>query len=84
MTSKFQHGDLARDVVTGFEGVVTGHADYITGCDQYLLSPRSKSADEKKDSFWLDENRLELVEPSVVNLAENSVVKGAGEQAPIK
>lgn len=58
-------GDKVRDVITGFEGIVTGHAEYVTGCDQYLLQPQIK-AEAKDATFpeprWFDENRLSVVE----------------------
>ncbi len=28
---------IVKDKITGFSGKVTGHADYITGCDQFLV-----------------------------------------------
>ena len=39
---KLEHGQLAQDKITGFTGMVTGHSDYMTGCDQYLLQPPCK------------------------------------------
>jgi hypothetical protein len=35
-------GRRGRDVITGFEGVITGHVAYLTGCNQYLLAPPAK------------------------------------------
>ena len=46
-----------RDVITGFSGVVTGRAEYLTGCRQYLLQAKSK--DHKGgEAIWFDEDRL--------------------------
>ncbi|EPN30018.1 hypothetical protein A245_46208, partial [Pseudomonas syringae pv. actinidiae ICMP 19096] len=36
-------GKKARDKISGFEGVITGRAQYLTGCDQYVLSPAAKN-----------------------------------------
>ncbi|RDJ05272.1 hypothetical protein [Rhizobium grahamii] len=47
-------GAFASDRITTFSGVVTGRATYITGCDQYLISPKSGDKDPK----WIDEQRL--------------------------
>ena len=53
-------GQIARDKITGFKGVLTGHANYLTGCDQYLLSPKCKEDGSHIDGRWFDEGRLEV------------------------
>lgn len=80
-------GDSAKDKITGFEGVVTGRAEYLTGCDQYVLQPKCK--DDSSGSYpsaeWFDEGRLVLIVKSVVS--EESVrgsKKGSDYSAPIK
>lgn len=47
-------GLKARDKITGFEGVITGRAQYLTGCDQYVLVPPVKDGQVQK-SEWFDE-----------------------------
>lgn len=37
-------GRKVRDKVTGFEGIVTGRATYLTGCDQYSRLSATASA----------------------------------------
>jgi len=56
----FQHksGFEAHDVVTGFKGIITGRADYITGCHQYLLSPQECKDGKPVESQWFDEDRI--------------------------
>lgn len=68
---RFELGATARDVITGFEGVVTGRCDYITGCTQFLLQPRgtAKKPSASDDSRWVDEARLESVGRGLVRLA---------------
>lgn len=34
-----QLGNEARDKITGFTGIVTSRAEYLTGCTQYGLTP---------------------------------------------
>ena len=57
----FELGVTVRDVVTGFTGVATGAARYLTGCDQYCVSPVSNPPSKREDSCWFDENRLVVV-----------------------
>lgn len=82
---RFDDGDLVRDKVTGFEGVVTGFTTYITGCDQYLVNPPAKDG-TYPEGKWLDDVRLDLVEAAKVTLGVPSKtyrLKGAApEGAP--
>lgn len=73
-------GATAKEIITGFEGVVTGRASYITGCDQYLVSPR----DGGKDPKWFDEQRLEVHEHTPLLVIDNSSGNGADIAAPVK
>lgn len=59
-------GKEIRDKVTGFQGICTGHAKYLYGCDQYNIVPKAK-IDEGKlgDSYWFDQGRLEIVGPGI-------------------
>lgn len=61
---KFANGDLLRDKITGFEAIVTGRANYLTGCNQYALTAKSKDNAEAV-SIWFDEGRLETVKEKV-------------------
>lgn len=57
---KFQMGVTVRDLVSGFEGIITGRAEHITNCDTYGVTPPAQGGDFKKVE-WFDEPRLELV-----------------------
>lgn len=84
---KINHGSKVRDKVTGFTGIVTGHADYITGCDQYLVQPVTNPKGEWVDSRWFDDQRLEVLIENIVSLGiedEQTVKPGADKPAPIK
>lgn len=85
LTLRFDDGDLVRDRVTGFEGVVTGFTTFITGCDQYLVNPPVKDG-SYQDGKWLDDVRLELVAAAKVTLgAAPARLKGsAPEGAPAR
>ena len=61
-------GAKYKDVLTGFEGIATGHCTYITGCNQALIQPRSHETNKKPETEWIDEQRLEQVGDDVVKL----------------
>ena len=68
--TKYDFGDLLRDIVTGFEGIVMVKALYSTGCLHYGLSPQKMSKQDSNISdpqwIWYDESRLSLVKENVV------------------
>ena len=85
---KIQLGMKAKDKITGFEGTITGHARYITGCDQYLLMPQAKDG-KQAEGGWYDEHRLEITNEHPIRLAPPETTRefataGADIPAPIK
>lgn len=80
--SKAVLGCRYRDVVTGFEGVATGRCEYLTGCNQVLLAPRSEGG-KPAEASWFDEQRLEGVVAEQIVL-DNSASPGFDKPAPIR
>lgn len=80
---KFENGETAKDKITGFKGIITGHSDYLTGCDVYLLVPKSKDG-KKSDGVWFDEDRLERIKVKKLVLIINKLKMGKDMEAPIK
>lgn len=59
-------GQKAKDKITGFEGILTARHQYITGCDQYQLSPDGLDEDGKlKEMYSFDEGRIEILGPGI-------------------
>ena len=88
LTKKFELGTKVRDVITGFEGVTTGYIEYITGCNQFLVTPAVDKEKKHVYAKWFDETRLKKVGNSSPIKLEGpngrSGVKGACEAGPIK
>ena len=89
MDKKIKLGKEVQDIITGFRGIATGKAQYITGCDQYLVQPQSESlagSDKISESHWIDEGRLFLVNGSNdINKADVAADKnGCDKEAPKK
>lgn len=55
-------GKLAKDKITGFEGIITSKHYYITGCAQYGLQPKIDKDGKVPDSRYFDEGRVEILE----------------------
>lgn len=69
-------GKVAKDKITGFKGIVTGKAEYLTGCTQLCLTPKVGESGGIIPSEWIDESRLEIsgtggIEASEVTGKEN-------------
>lgn len=67
IAGRVELGDLARDRITGFEGIVTAQTRYIDNCDRFTLQPRGKNAGGQTimaQSF--DISNVQLLQKAVV------------------
>ena len=53
-------GKLARDKVTGFEGIIVVKGVHLFGCNTYALAPKVKDG-KIEDSHSFDEARIEII-----------------------
>lgn len=58
-------GKKARDIVTGFEGIIIGKCEYLYGCNQYGVNPGVIEKGKLGDIQWFDEGRIEIIGPGV-------------------
>ena len=72
---KFEVGERVKDVVTGMSGVVMARSNFMTGCDQYGISPTKIGKDGKRPDWeYFDENRL-VRNGKGISLPEDKVAK---------
>lgn len=74
---EFKNGDEVKEKVTGFKGVITGTAFYLTGCNQYLVTAKPKDEFSEPVALWYDEGRLEFLENKVKPEAVKGKEKGS-------
>ena len=56
---KFELGDVIKDEITGFTGVVMARSQYHTGCHTYGLLSQALGKDGKPIEWeWFDDQRL--------------------------
>ena len=82
---KTELGQKVKDSITGFAGIVTGRAEYITGCHQILVQPPVKNAKDGGDfqePHWFDEDRAEVIDPKQLTLPRTS--PGFDKPAPVR
>jgi hypothetical protein len=60
-------GDKAKDIVTGFQGIVVGKTSWLHGCDRLTLEP-DKLDDEGQPQRvqTFDDHRIEIVQRGVL------------------
>ena len=76
-------GATYRDMITGFTGIATGRVEYITGCNQVLLAPKTDKTNKLSGSEWIDLERLVKQKGRVLRLpsARTEAPKG-GDRLP--
>ncbi len=74
-------GKSFTDSITGFKGVCTGRIEYISGCNQLLLTPKVGEDGVLKDGAWFDEQRCQVNSTSKVAL-DNGKTPGHGPLRP--
>ena len=67
---KEHFGKEAEDKITGFKGIISGYAHYITGCGQYLINPKVDEKGNEVDGKWIDEGRLAYSNEVKVQIGE--------------
>ena len=78
---RFDNGDEVTEVIAGYSGVITARCQYMTGCNQYCVSPLKLDKDGKiRDSHWYDEDRLKLKKGARIKL--RAVNAGGPQDAP--
>jgi hypothetical protein len=82
---KFELGEVLKDVVTGFEGVVMARTQYYTDCDHYgLLSQKLDKESKPQDYVWFDETRLQKTNKKPVALHSRKPSSGSFPNAPTR
>ena len=79
---KFENGQKCKDKITGFTGTITGLVTYITGCNQYLISPKCNDENVNSDAHWFDEDRIEIIKEEKIKIKNSN--NGPDRMAPIK
>lgn len=66
-------GDVARDKITGFTGVVVCRSKWLHGCERLVLQPRELKDGKPIESAAFDEPQLELVERAALEGTQDRI-----------
>ncbi len=61
-----KNGDRVKDLVTGFEGIVTSYSTCLTGCDRIYLAPPVDKDGKNRDGYWTDAHAVKLIKAGAV------------------
>lgn len=82
-TFKLELGQEAKDKITGFKGILTSRVEYLTGCNQYGITPKMGADGKPGEVNYYDEGRIEItgrgILPKEVKTKENG---GPNRDAP--
>lgn len=62
-------GDVAKDQLTGFEGLVIGRTRYLSNCDRITLQPRTLKDGKPHETHSFDITHCDLVETGVFTVS---------------
>lgn len=83
MKFKYELGDILKDKVTGFTGVVMVRAEYFTGCIHYGLCPRKVGKNGTIPEWeWVDVSRLVKAKGKVI-LSQSTSKKAVRTSGPM-
>ena len=74
-------GEKYRDVVSGWEGVLTARYDYMNGCTRVEISGADK--DGKPESFVFDVQQVERVDAPPLAVAAPRPTGGPRDNKPV-
>jgi hypothetical protein len=62
---QFFLGDKAKDLITGYEGIIICRSQYLTNCNTYGLKSIELKDGVPRDTEWFDEPHIVLIEEKV-------------------
>lgn len=67
---KIELGSKVTDKITKVTGIVTGRAEYLTGCRQYGIGREVGDDGKMLETLWMDEDRLDVHDVPALTLVE--------------
>ncbi len=77
-------GKRAKDKITGFEGVITGRVEFLTGCNRYCIQPTTLKDGRPIEAIYFDEAQTEIIADAIKPEDVQGEKKGACSPNPTK
>jgi len=76
-------GSRVKDTYTGFLGTAVGRTEWLYGCTRIAIEPTELHDGKPIDMVWFDEQRVEMVKPSMPKISkQNSALSGGPQKDP--
>ena len=82
----FKHklGQIGKDKITGFKGILTARCEFLTGCNRYCIQPKELRDGKPVDSIYFDEAQIEIVGKGISPEKVQGEERGACSPNPSK
>lgn len=77
-------GSKAKDIITGFEGIVSGRTEWLYGCTRIALIPKELKDGVPQEEVWFDEQRIELIKESKPKISKDNSAEIGGPKSDPK
>jgi hypothetical protein len=77
-------GQIAKDKITGFKGILTARCEFLTGCNRYCIQPQELKDGKPIDSIYFDEAQIEIISEGISEKDVQGDKKGACSSDPVK
>ena len=67
----FELGVKVKDIVSGFQGIVTSRTEYLNGCIRYGVEAQELKKDGDAHELWFDEAVLERKSAGITRRMKN-------------
>lgn len=82
----FAHGlgKKAKDKLSGFKGIITARAEFLTGCNRYCIQPTELYEGRPIEGLYFDEEMVETTKGGISPEKVRGATKGACAPNPRK
>ena len=77
-------GQIAKDKITGFKGILTARCEFLTGCNRYCIQPHELKDGKPIDGIYFDESQIEIISDGISKKDVQGEKKGACSPCPSK
>lgn len=76
-------GNRVKDLVTGFEGIVTGEVKYMNGCEKWAIDGKWISDKQQTDGLWADKGQVVKIDDGIIeSLTKKDTLSGGPMRTP--
>ncbi len=67
MENKIVFGNRVKDLVSGFEGIVTGEVTYMNGCQKWAIDGAYNKEKQHTEGVWTDKQQVVKIDDGIAD-----------------